>query len=95
MEWHVYLLDCDDRLYTGISTDPARRLQEHASGKARGAKFTRTASTLTLKYQVAIGDRSLASKVEARIKRLPRTRKLDIINDAPGREELLEFLDLQ
>ena len=38
--WFLYLLRCaGDRIYTGISTDPARRLRDHAAG--RGARFTR------------------------------------------------------
>ncbi|NCO18726.1 MAG: GIY-YIG nuclease family protein [Gammaproteobacteria bacterium] len=27
--WWIYILDCDGRLYTGITTDPDRRLREH------------------------------------------------------------------
>ena len=94
-DWHVYLLDCDGRLYTGISTDPARRLKEHAAGTGRGARFTRTASEITLQYAVAIGDRSLASKVEARIKRLKRAEKLGLVEDAPDRSRLLQVLGLE
>jgi len=41
--WWLYLLDCDGRLYTGISTNPERRYQEHLAGGAKGARFTRSA----------------------------------------------------
>ncbi|HEY8819718.1 MAG TPA: GIY-YIG nuclease family protein, partial [Dehalococcoidia bacterium] len=38
--WQLYLLRCrDGTLYTGISTDVVRRVQEHDTG--RGARYTR------------------------------------------------------
>ena len=40
-EWYVYIVRASDQsLYTGITTDPERRLVEHQSGKA-GAKYFR------------------------------------------------------
>jgi len=75
--WSVYLVRCgDDTLYTGIATDVARRLSEHESG-AGGAKYLRGRGPLELVYEQLIGSRSLASKVEYRIKKLPRRRKQD------------------
>lgn len=65
-------------LYTGISTDPERRLREHESG-ARGARSLRGKGPLTLVWRCAMPDRSSASIAEARIKRWPRSRKLDLI----------------
>ncbi len=74
----VYLVRCDDgTLYTGISTDVDRRLTEHEHG-ARGAKFLRGKGPLTLVFQQKIGDRSLATKIEHRIKRLPKAEKADV-----------------
>lgn len=93
-DWYVYLLDCDGRLYTGISTDPGRRLKEHAAGRGRGARFTRGAATLMLRYQQPIGDRSLASRVEARIKRLSRGDKLALIEEQPETAALLSLLGM-
>lgn len=92
--WFVYLLDCDGRLYTGISTSPERRLQEHREGGSRAAKFTRAAQRVELRLAVDIGNRSLALQVEARIKRMPRVRKLALLEAAPTRERLLELLDI-
>jgi len=41
--WHVYILRCaDGTLYTGITTDLARRLEEHNQGGALGARYTRS-----------------------------------------------------
>lgn len=76
--WHLYLLDCDGRLYTGISTDPARRLRQHRAAGARAARFTRGAERLELIWQVPVGSRSLAQRAEYRLRRLPRRVKLAI-----------------
>ena len=40
-EWWVYMLRCADQtLYTGISTEPARRFHEH-NYSPKGARYTR------------------------------------------------------
>ncbi len=74
--WWVYLIrTAQGRLYTGISTDVARRYREHQSGSARAAKSLRGKGPLELVYQYMIGDRSAASKLEAKIKALPKVQK--------------------
>lgn len=92
--WWLYLLDCDGRLYTGISTDPQRRYQEHLQGGAKGARFTRAARQVLLVWQAPIGSRSLALRAEHRLRRLPRASKLQIIAEAPEQSALLKRLDL-
>ncbi|HEX6927718.1 MAG TPA: GIY-YIG nuclease family protein [Gammaproteobacteria bacterium] len=94
MEWYLYILDCDGRYYTGITTDLRRRLEEHRKGSSRGAKFTRAARSQALVYSVGIGERGLALRAEARLKRLRRPRKAQVICDAPARERLLGMLGL-
>jgi putative endonuclease len=75
--YSVYLVRCrDGSLYTGIATDVSRRITEHENG-AKGAKYLRGRGPLKLVYQQEIGDRSLASKVESRVKRLSRSEKAD------------------
>lgn len=54
----------------------SRRMLEHGNG-VKGAKYLRGKGPLKLIYQQKIGDRSLASKVESRIKRLPKPVKED------------------
>jgi len=65
----------DDTLYTGIATDVDRRLQEHRSSPV-GAKYLRGRGPLQIMLQKEVGDRSLASRVEYRFKRLSRVQKL-------------------
>jgi len=73
--WTVYMLRTRaGSLYTGITTDVARRLEEHRSG-ARGAKSLRGKGPLALVYQYPAPDRSTASRLEARIKKLTRPEK--------------------
>jgi len=78
--WHVYLVRCrDGALYTGIATDVSRRLAEHEQGAGKGAKYLRGKGPLRLVLNKAVGRRGLALRVEARIKRLPKARKEELI----------------
>ncbi len=73
--YFVYILKCKDgSLYTGITTDLARRLAEHASGK--GAKYTRGKKAGKIVYSEKKKNRSTASKREAEIKSWTRAEKL-------------------
>ena len=94
--WSVYILRCDKKyLYTGISTDVARRVGEHCSQDKKAAKYTRSFSFIELVYEVLIGSRSLATKIEYRIKRLPRQKKEFIVSRSFKRDELLEFINVE
>lgn len=82
--WSLYLLRCGDgTLYTGIATDVERRLAEHLDGR-RGARYLRGRGPLELLFAEPVGDRTLASRAERRVKRLPRASKERLIG-APQR----------
>ncbi len=86
--WWVYLVRrADDALYTGVATDVERRFTEHSEG--RGAKSLRGRGPLTLESFSPAGDRSLAQRVEARIKRLSKAEKERL---AASPEALAEFI---
>ncbi len=75
VQWWVYMLRTrEGHLYTGISTDPLRRLQEHESGR-RGARSLRGKGPLQLVWQEAAQNRSAASKREAALKKLGKAAK--------------------
>lgn len=77
--WFVYIIECSDKtLYTGITTDIERRLEEHNNKK--GAAYTRTRIPVKLKYKELCIDRSHALKRESQIKSLTRKDKLQFIN---------------
>jgi putative endonuclease len=77
--YHLYILKCADKtLYTGITTDLKRRVLEHNSSKL-GAKYTSIRRPVLLVHSKKFKNRSLASKEEARIKKLTRGEKLGLI----------------
>jgi len=79
-EWVVYILCCaDDTLYTGITTDLARRLTEHNQDNRLGARYTRVRRPVALAYQQACADRAAALREEYRIKQLSRAQKQRLI----------------
>lgn len=82
--YFVYIVKCSDNtLYTGITTDLQRRVQEHNESN-KGAKYTRLRRPVTLVYSEACQDRSSASKRESVIKKLKREDKLGMITKKYG-----------
>jgi len=76
--WHVYIVRCrDGSLYTGIATDLKARITKHNAGK--GAKYTRSWRPVKLVWSVATKSGSAARKREARIKQLPRSKKISLV----------------
>ncbi len=84
--WHLYIIEGKDGvLYTGITTDLDRRLNEHngvdienSNSKSKGAKFTKGRGPFVLVYQKEFENRSLATKEEMRIKALSKIEKLKL-----------------
>ncbi len=82
MPYFVYILECSDStLYTGITTDIDRRLDEH-NNSDKGAKYTKLRRPVKLVYSEMQDDRSSASKREYAIKKLTRNKKLILINQS-------------
>lgn len=83
MEWFVYMVRCaDDTLYTGITTDVARRVAEHngeQGGKHKGAKYTKARRPVTLVYTNTCKDRSAAASAEAALRKRSRAEKCQLI----------------
>lgn len=76
--YYIYMLECaDGSLYTGWTTDPERRVKEHNAG--RGALYTRWRRPVELRYLEAAPDRSAAQRREIAIKKLPRYKKLILV----------------
>ena len=74
--WHVYIVRCtDDTLYTGITRDVERRVDEHNTSKALAASYTRSRRPVTLVYREPAATRSAASKREYQLKQLTRREK--------------------
>ncbi|AKL14985.1 TPA: GIY-YIG nuclease family protein [Kluyvera intermedia] len=89
--WSLYLIrTADNRLYTGITTDVARRFMQHQSGK--GAKALRGKGELILVFSAPVGERSLALRMEYRIKQLTKRQKERLVAEGGIFEALLESL---
>ena len=74
--WQVYLLECSDKsLYCGITKDIVRRLKQHNAGI--GSKYTRARLPVKLSKISATMDHSSALKLECKIKKLPKDKKIN------------------
>ena len=79
-QWSVYILRCaDNSLYTGVTTDLNRRLDQHNGVIKNGAKYTRNRQPVQLVYQETSESRSEAYKREYAIKCLSKTEKERLI----------------
>ena len=73
--WKVYILKCaDDSLYTGATTDLAKRVSAHQQGKA--AKYTRGRGPVEVVGFLTGLDKSTALQIESFIKKCPRKLKI-------------------
>ena len=71
----LYIVACaDGSLYTGYTTDPARRVAEHNSGK--GSRYTRSRRPVALVFLEERRSRADALRREAQVKRMSRADKL-------------------
>lgn len=78
--YHFYILRCSDNsLYSGITNNLKKRLEEHSSGKRRGAKYTRARGPVTLVYSEQLSSKSAALKREAEVKKWSKDKKENLI----------------
>ena len=92
--WFLYIIrTAKQSLYTGITTDVARRLHQHQMGK--GAKHLKGHKGLIIVYQLSVGDRSTALKLEYRIKQLTKFQKEKLVSISPSLNELFIFLNMK
>jgi len=90
-DWLVYIILCNDNtLYTGITNNIERRMQQHAS--QQGAKYFRGRRPQKLVHLEDGHDRSSASQREAAIKKLRRAEKDILISSAVNRINALAVM---
>lgn len=83
-DWYLYLIRCrDGSLYTGISINVERRLVQHQREGDTGSKYLKGRGPLTLVFQKRLGSKSLALRVENKVRRLSTARKEKLI-EVPG-----------
>lgn len=90
MAYYTYLLRCDDgSIYAGIASDLARRMNEHVQKSPKCAKYTRTHPPVALCAAWGSVDRATASRLEYRLKRLPKQRK-ELLAGGGGLEQVFD-----
>ena len=91
-DWYLYMVRCrEGSLYTGISTDVNRRFAQHQRQEGIGSKYLKGRGPLTLVFHKKLGGKSLALKVESRVKRLSKTRKERLIGNTRYIEQILRL----
>jgi putative endonuclease len=85
--WVTYLLLCaDGKIYCGVTNDMEKRLEAHNRGIA--SRFTRARLPVTLLATSRSMGKAESFRLESRIKRLPRDRKLEVLTSAhPGEQK--------
>ena len=81
-QWYVYLMRCaDNSLYTGVTTDPVRRVREHNGElKGKGAKYTRTRRPVTLAVAIPLPSKVAVYQAEYAIKRMSKSEKESVVS---------------
>ncbi len=91
LDWHLYLVRCNDgSLYTGITTDVARRFAEHRENRGAAAKYLRGRGPLRLVFEKKLGSRSLALGVESKVKKLSKARKEELVRANTRIDEIIK-----
>ena len=78
----VYILEsCDGTYYTGWTVNLEERLKVHNEGRGnKASKYTRSRRPVRLVYFEEYQSKSAALKREHAIKKLPREKKVQLIN---------------
>ena len=94
---YTYMLRCaDGSLYTGITTDPARRFAQHTGKLRGGAKYTASRRPVCMEAIWRAPGHTAAAQLEARIKTLTKTEKEQLIRGhVPDRLSLTSFSRIQ
>ena len=80
--WFVYMVHCaDNTLYTGVTNNILRRLEEHNKSNRIGSKYVRARRPVRLVFKEKMKTRSQALRREAEIKKLSREVKVMIIKN--------------
>jgi putative endonuclease len=78
--WVFYVLKCrDNTLYTGITSDVSRRINQHNNGTA--SRYTRSRLPVKLVFSQPCRNRSQALRKEYAMKQLSRKEKIAYISD--------------
>lgn len=78
-KWYVYIIEClDDTYYTGMTFQPAQRLEQHISGL--GSAYTSKHGVKKLAYYEEYENLEQARLRERQIKNWSQAKKQKLIN---------------
>lgn len=81
MSYYTYMIRCEDNsLYTGMTSDLERRINEHISKAKSGAKYTKSHNAVRLEIAWRCKEKSLACKLEYQLKQLNKKQKEKIVS---------------
>ena len=77
---YIYVVSCENgTLYTGIAKDIKKRLTQHVMKTKPSAKYTKSHKVSRLEMLWKTENYADAAKLEYRIKRLTRAKKLELL----------------
>ena len=80
--YYTYMLRCSDNsIYTGMTNNLEKRIEEHISKDKKGAKYTKSHEVIKLEIAWKSKDKSLACKLEYQIKNLTKQQKENLIKE--------------
>ena len=92
--YYTYMLRCEDNsIYTGITNDLERRMEEHFSRGEKCAKYTLRHHAKKLECAWISENRVLASKLEFHLKRLNKADKEELLKNKNLRLYLSSKID--
>ena len=93
-KYYTYMLRCtDNSIYTGITNDFNKRMNEHFHAAKEGAKYTKSHTPQKVIAAWESADKSSASKLEYHIKKLAKKEKESLALGVPLKNYLEEKMD--
>ncbi len=94
--YYVYMLRCSDNsIYTGITNDIKRRINEHFTKNKKCAKYTKVHNVIKIEAVFKTETKSMAAKLEFHIKKLKKHEKEDLILNNNIENYMKEKLDVE
>ena len=78
--YYTYMIRCaDNSIYTGMTNNLEKRINEHIEKRKNSAKYTKSHNTIKLETAWKSKEKSLACKLEYQIKQLTKQQKENLI----------------
>ena len=78
--YYTYMIRCaDNSIYTGMTNNLEKRINEHIEKRKNSAKYTKSHNAIKLETAWKSKEKSLACKLEYQIKQLTKHQKENLI----------------